>query len=261
MTSEYKRCWARGVSACDGGMSGEHVISRGLWVSKGIDVVGGPFGSNKRTIPLNGFVTKCLCTKHNSLASDLDSAALDAYCAIRETARIIREGTRTPVVLKLDGWRFERWLLKTAFNYAASIRKEVTWSPSAKQAGWVLDQSPSPIASPMGLWMSAIVGDRARSAESFDRQETELHLAFDSSGGVFLFRLRVFGYHFLARLTDEPYVMAEDRYNEENMMRHPKEIRTSDGQVRVRFRWLPSPSFVACPELARARGRWRAPPR
>ena len=173
----------------------------------------------------------------------------------------MREGARKPVLLKLDGWRFERWLLKTAFNYAASVRKDVTWRPNAAQTRWALGHSLAPIAAPMGLWMSAVVGDRARSAEAFDRQETEMHLAFDSAGGVFLFRLKVFGYHFLARLTGEDYVMSEDRYNAQNMLRHPKEIKTHDERVRLRFQWLPSPRFVACRELASARRRWKAPPR
>jgi hypothetical protein len=71
---------------------------------------------------LQNLVSKILCKKHNSELSDLDSAALKAFDAIRESVRIssVRNGKCAKswrvVRFQLDGSRLERWFVKTLIN-------------------------------------------------------------------------------------------------------------------------------------------------
>src|SRR6266446_668458 len=71
---DTNQCWAACLGNCGGGLSREHVISKGLFVSSFLDVTGFPWcnGGTKR-IGIESLTKRALCVKHNNDLSPLDS--------------------------------------------------------------------------------------------------------------------------------------------------------------------------------------------
>lgn len=130
-----ERCWARALDDCSEKISGEHRIAVAAWPAKNIDanraerLRGGvdlqftpAAGSKRRPIRaklnLASLVVKNLCTRHNSLLSELDDEAGRFTRALREfhnTAVGRRPGRHwTKIHWRLNRNLIERWFLKTA---------------------------------------------------------------------------------------------------------------------------------------------------
>jgi hypothetical protein len=75
-----------------------------------------------KTIGMSSFVRNILCRAHNSQLSNLDTAALGAFNAFRESVRLneAREGLRAEYLtikrFVINGPLLERWFLKTLIN-------------------------------------------------------------------------------------------------------------------------------------------------
>src|ERR1700737_4304593 len=83
------KCYMKELGSCGGSISGEHLISRSIIEFLKLDgdfvVSGLPWleeGKSKSLAPKN-LTANCLCSKHNSALSPLDSAALAHFTAVR----------------------------------------------------------------------------------------------------------------------------------------------------------------------------------
>lgn len=104
-----RQCWARSRGGCAGGMSNEHLISRGLFDDQVIEVQGFSWCRDKTVrVGLSSLVSKILCQRHNSQLADVDAAGISAVKALRPEAKNL--------TVSIDGFMFERWLAKTAIN-------------------------------------------------------------------------------------------------------------------------------------------------
>jgi hypothetical protein len=117
-----ERCYMKQLGSCEGPISGEHLISKSviefLKDDGNFAVSGLPWledGESKVLAPKN-LTANCLCAKHNSMLSPLDTAALSFFSALR--ACYINEGAALHYLI--SGHDLERWLLKTLKAMAVS---------------------------------------------------------------------------------------------------------------------------------------------
>ena len=110
------------LGSCDGVISGEHLISKSviefLKQDGEFSVSGAPWleeGESKFLSPKN-LTANCLCSKHNSALSPLDSAALRFF----EALQLCWVNDRTPLQYLISGHDLERWLLKSLKAMAVS---------------------------------------------------------------------------------------------------------------------------------------------
>jgi hypothetical protein len=120
--SVVDKCYLKELGSCDGGISAEHLISKSIIVFLKQDgdfsVSGLPWledGESKVLAPRN-LTANCLCSKHNSALSPLDSAALKFF----EMLRLCWVNDGTPLHYLVSGHDLERWLLKTLKAMAVS---------------------------------------------------------------------------------------------------------------------------------------------
>lgn len=116
------RCYMNELGSCAGGISGEHLISEAvIEVLRGdgdFTISGLPWlqiGETKKIGP-SSLTAKCLCEKHNSALTNLDSSAQLFFSALRECT----EAVKAPEPFLLSGHDIERWLLKTMKAMAVS---------------------------------------------------------------------------------------------------------------------------------------------
>jgi hypothetical protein len=98
-------------------MSGEHLFSECLFVSKFLKTEGMRKIAPGKPIPRDSLAPNVLCVTHNSKLSGLDSEAKTLSAALRShfESRDPREAR-----VKVDGWKAERWLLKCLHGFVAS---------------------------------------------------------------------------------------------------------------------------------------------
>lgn len=121
-----QRCWAKSNGDCSGGISGEHIISKGLFKNNNILVKGFAWcHDDYKSIGLNSLTKNILCTKHNSILSPVDTGGIGAVNSIERLFNLCNEldsSDLTNVDLQIpdiDGHLLERWLLKIAINLNA----------------------------------------------------------------------------------------------------------------------------------------------
>jgi len=107
-------CWASILGDCGKGQSREHYVSDGILNEVTVTAIGLPWCRDEpRTIGLAGAVAKILCGKHNEDLSPFDAEAaklsrfLEEHYSNRPVAR---------ASIRLNGFHFEKWALKTLFN-------------------------------------------------------------------------------------------------------------------------------------------------
>lgn len=125
------QCWARSLYGCSGKISGEHVITRGVFADKEIGVKGLPWCREQhKFIPISAYTANILCTQHNSRLSPVDDAAIHGFNTLRTVMKVhearkalLRErvwsGRFDVYDYTLDGEKLERWFLKTLINMEA----------------------------------------------------------------------------------------------------------------------------------------------
>lgn len=120
--SAVERCYMKELGSCDGGISGEHLITESIMLLlKGDDdfsISGVPWlaSGETRIISPKNLTANCLCRKHNSALSLLDTAALYFFTALKSCLEREAQSVRYLVC----GHDIERWLLKTVKAMAVS---------------------------------------------------------------------------------------------------------------------------------------------
>lgn len=118
-----KACWANSYGNCGGGISGEHLISHGLFrQNKVVDVQGFSWcADSPKRVGIKSVTSNILCRAHNSALSLLDDTATAAFQVLREKTHISRFKL-SPIKLlqekapQVNGLLLERWFLKTTLN-------------------------------------------------------------------------------------------------------------------------------------------------
>lgn len=117
------KCWAEGVSDCYDNQSREHYITKGLFSGKTVKVSGALFlNGEERIISKASLTRKCLCSKHNSMLSPFDEAAIHFAKSLEYANNLSIERSadtrkKHPVHYKYsDADAFSRWIIKTYIN-------------------------------------------------------------------------------------------------------------------------------------------------
>ena len=139
-----RECWAKALGDCSGGLTREHVFTRGLFDKKVVPAFGLPFlEGGAGDISIDAVTVKALCKTHNSGFSELDDAVIDFGLALKEFGRLMRvradangrhkKPVKWPsVTLPVDGLRLERWCMKTTVNMWLARHQDLTsWSAPA----------------------------------------------------------------------------------------------------------------------------------
>lgn len=118
-------CWAKILGNCDNKISGEHIVSRSFFESTMINVQGFSWCKHEiKTIGISSLTKKCLCKKHNSLLSELDSAASHAASVMKDQNKLSHERSNNTnknykrKTYSINATLLERWLLKTLINFS-----------------------------------------------------------------------------------------------------------------------------------------------
>ncbi len=179
----HQRCWASPLGDCDGGITGEHVVSAGVLASSRVQVEGLPWCRDEpRTINSKKFVVNRLCKRHNEGLSEVDAAAknlfdtLDSAALLDETRRRLpADGWAEPLIKhQVSGRKIERWLLKTVINITVGGQKPIGDYDS--EAGIVHPElvgiafGHTTFSPPYGLYGGAIVGERMNGAREWEYQ-------------------------------------------------------------------------------------------
>jgi hypothetical protein len=132
-------CWGKKSSACEGGASNEHVISKGVLQAIGAKSLrhtsrehgSRNYGGNSLTVPM-------LCRKHNTALSPLDTEASKFFGGIRAlftspVSGVPFANAGSTAELLIDGKKLERWATKTFLNmfisdYALSPKKKLPFT-------------------------------------------------------------------------------------------------------------------------------------
>ena len=116
------KCYMNEMLSCEGGLSGEHLISRSvielLAGGGNFKIAGTPWlpEGEFKTVGTGSFRAKCLCERHNSKLHPLDDAARFLF---RVFKTCFEDATHVSEYL-VSGHDVERWLLKTLKALAAS---------------------------------------------------------------------------------------------------------------------------------------------
>lgn len=119
------KCWASCLGGCSDTISGEHILTNGLFQETQIRVKGFSWCADDfKTIGLKSFTKNVLCVKHNSMLSETDKCAI----ALRDAIFDVVELTATREKRQPQKWPFEefhvsgplleRWFLKTLITLA-----------------------------------------------------------------------------------------------------------------------------------------------
>ena len=125
--TEMRKCWAACLGDCSEKISGEHLVSAGMFLSAKVRVQGLQWCSSEpKEIGLAALVKNVLCTKHNSSLAPVDQAGIRAFEVFRECVRLFNmrqkmkprrwSVSRFPV----EGMKLERWFLKTLITITAN---------------------------------------------------------------------------------------------------------------------------------------------
>lgn len=117
-----KNCWAACLGECSDKISREHIITKAICLDNEMTVSGMPWCLEPKKVSVENLTAKILCVAHNSTLSEVDQEAVRFVEALRESLRLLavrvaRKNHRWRTVrFPVDGYRLERWLLKTIIN-------------------------------------------------------------------------------------------------------------------------------------------------
>ena len=170
-----EKCYMKGLCSCVPPISGEHIISESVCkVLTGdgeFSISGVPWleaGEAKIIAPPQG---NCLCKKHNSSLSPLDSAAHYFFASLRSYFEH-DAGMRHAI---LSGHDLERWLLKTAkaaavSRYLARGRERLSGTFTRDEAILEMLDDPRHWPEGAGLYCTMSTGDLTESTLRFQLQ-------------------------------------------------------------------------------------------
>ena len=250
------KCWAESLGDCSDKQSGEHIVSKGLFVSPVVSVQGLSWCKEEpKIVGINSVTKNILCTRHNSELSPVDESAIAAFNVFRQSVEFtntrekMNERRWNIIQLKIDGDGLERWFLKTLINVAVGGKEKI--GRLSKVPG-----QPSPdlveiaygkrkFSGSAGLYNSAELG------EKIDSEDRVTVLTFLDAAKEFVigaaFRFR--GFRFMLTLEEAGFtdkVTFVDKNGAHRIhskpVRHLKHIRVTIGPSqylshRISFRW------------------------
>jgi hypothetical protein len=193
-------CWANILGDCNGGLSGEHIITESLFLGDCIGVKGLPWcREGHKFIGKASYTANILCRSHNSDLSPVDDAGANAFAAFRMMTTIYNNrsgmlqyrvwcGRFDVIEQHVDGAGLERWLLKTLINMELAGKQSLPVGPNAP-AGGGIDPALVEIAFGLrsflgraGLYFAAF------DAEAIDMQERVQYTSWimDAEGSSFV---------------------------------------------------------------------------
>jgi hypothetical protein len=117
------KCWAVCLGDCDGGITGEHTVSKCLLPSGGVTVRGLHWCAQEPvTVGIASLTQNILCKKHNNDLSEVDAYAkiafetLAASMELNDLRNRLRQDHWAIKRFEVDGPLFERWFVKTLVN-------------------------------------------------------------------------------------------------------------------------------------------------
>src|SRR5580704_8709663 len=164
------KCWAKSLGDCSGKISGEHLVTAGIFTTDKVMVQGFSWClDSPKEIGLASLVRNVLCKDHNSQLSPLDDAVIGLFQALKDCMRLSnvryalppRRWTRTN--FDVDGRKLERWCLKTLITL--SIGGPMPLGPKSKNPSIphedlvALCYNRLQFTPPAGLYMSYEPGD------------------------------------------------------------------------------------------------------
>ena len=111
-----RTCWATSRGGCSRKISGEHVLTEGLFTDSMVWVKGISRPLPPRISRAN-LKAKVLCATHNNELGVLDDEAIKLFNSLREHVECL---TPAQFQVRVDGWKIERWCMKTGHNLLAS---------------------------------------------------------------------------------------------------------------------------------------------
>lgn len=167
-----EKCYMKELGSCVAPISSEHIISESvcqiLMGGGEFSISGVPWLEADETKVVAPPTAKCLCTKHNSSLSPLDSAARYYFASLKSYLEH-DSGSRHAL---LSGRDLERWLLKTAKAAAVSrnlARRGERLSGSFARDELILDMLDDPRHWPdgAGLYCTMKTGDLTENSARF----------------------------------------------------------------------------------------------
>ena len=161
-----EKCYMKELRACEGGISGEHLVSESvirLIAGDGKIIVGGtPWlkEGETKTVGFKSLTANCLCQRHNSDLSPLDTAMRDLFAVLKADL----EKTADASNFIASGHDLERWLLKTLKALAVSqnlARGRIKLAGKFASDVRIFEMLENPLAWPegTGLYCPMKVGD------------------------------------------------------------------------------------------------------
>jgi hypothetical protein len=229
------------MSNCSSKITKEHFISRNILEKLTRDTLkfenAGHFfrGKSHVEIGIDGFASKVLCDKHNSVLSPLDSAAGAAFQRIEELTKdliLADKGYTLNSFHVVSGIDMERWMIKVFCGLVAAGKIRST-SGRIEQ----LNSLPSELLEalmgatllqpPLGLYMHTFVGQIRKSGLSF--ATIMLSDGSDQVGGLIL----SLGLVNLVLVTSQHYTQT---FNEPSWYRHQTLVFNAKHKgSRIRF--------------------------
>ncbi len=121
LTGRHDRCYMAGTGACDTKISGEHLISEivlKVLADKQVELSGLPWlKGQKKMLGFGALTTNCLCARHNSLLSPIDTVGAKLFEAIQKSGMT---DTGPGQLFLLSGHDVERWMLRSLAIFGVS---------------------------------------------------------------------------------------------------------------------------------------------
>ena len=133
--SRKRNCWASYRGDCSDDISDEHLLSKSLFPEKIVYVSGFEWcKAGPKRVGINSLVRKILCVKHNNALSEIDKEAVAALRLFRYD-EAFQADERGNLLNRINGIRFERWLLKTAINLSVNGDRHIGVGMTGSEIG------------------------------------------------------------------------------------------------------------------------------
>ena len=238
-------CWAGSLGDCEGGLSGEHTVSKCLFSGESVKVHGFHWCLDEPiTVGISSLTRNILCRKHNSDLSEVDVCAkttLDTLADSMKLATLRNELQQSHWTIKryeIDGRLFERWFVKTLVNVALGGRYGIGRDT---QAGVPSEELVRIAFGRQSFTGYAGLHALARSGENFSLEEGVQIITMLEDSNIVMARFSFCGYRYLLSLIPEKYTHHEESIVLHHGHRQYFKVRDKRGrEVRshiVQFRW------------------------
>lgn len=249
--STTESCWAAALGDCEGRISQEHYISRAMWDTEVLDVVGFSWCKEEpKRIPVARLTSGILCQYHNQALSSVDAEGVSIFQIFKTAEKLHEERLKRPQfpwpkhLFNINGWMLERWLAKAMVGILRAGYNQLEREPehitrALIRCAFGLEK----LQKPHGLYIPAEVGDDIDTVDGF-RFAPMFSPDEKLIAGLFFFR----GYRMLLSLSDVspadgvevPQSFFNTQYVARKSLYRPQQLRYAVGNRishRIKFRW------------------------